>query len=65
MSTKCGYVILPLKNRLYEKSSKVAKLFNISRETVKRYLNIEFSFVHGNKGIQKKNILDPYKEIID
>ena len=44
---------------------KVAKLFNISRETVKRYLDIEFSFVHGNKGIKKKSILDPYKEIID
>lgn len=43
----------------------VAKLFGISRQTVKKYLDEGFSPIHRSKGVKKKSILDPYKDIID
>jgi predicted transcriptional regulator len=44
---------------------KIAEELNISRKTVKTYLNPEFSPVHGRKDIKTKSILDPFKTVIN
>ncbi len=43
---------------------KVAKLYGISRNTVKRYLDENFSSISASKGVYRKSILDPYEYII-
>lgn len=45
--------------------SKVARIHNLDRKTVKKYLDENFSSVHGSKDVKKKSILDPYKDIIE
>jgi transposase len=42
----------------------VAKLHGISRNALRKYLDVNFSPVHANKGVKRKSILDPYKDII-
>jgi predicted transcriptional regulator len=42
----------------------VAKLHGLSRNTVNRYLDENFSSIPASKGVKRKSILDPYKSII-
>lgn len=43
---------------------KISSKMGISRSTVSKYLDADFSPVHGNCGIKNKSILDPYVDII-
>lgn len=43
----------------------VAKMFGISKHTVGKYLDENFTVTHKSKGSTKASILDPYKDIID
>ena len=44
---------------------KISAEIGISRATVSKYLDANFSPVHGNCGIKNKSILDPYVDIIE
>lgn len=43
----------------------VAKLHGISRNTLRKYLDLNYSPVHASKGVKRKSIIDTYKDIID
>jgi transposase len=45
--------------------TQVAKLHGLSRDTVKRYLEEDFSSIAASKGVKRKSILDPYELVIE
>jgi len=60
-------LVIEVRKTYHETGSmrKTAKLHGLSRNTVKKYLDENFSPVHARKGVKEKSILDPYKSIID